>query len=238
MNEENTCLDYYGKKLKIGDEVLQVEIKDGLKGTINGIRNIGNNSYIDIWNRRTRRTYSNLDSSTFSTLENIEEIGRRNTIYYLIFYDEKFTEVAIKPLTSDTNPNYQMPSNTCYVALDAVHLDNEEKDELVFFDGPQYSNHEIYYFIDINKARINYDKKMGYCYITTDNNFGSVVINDNYKLFDQSEKLNSFIKNLISYFNKSDLTDVDNKTEFDKNEKAKIFERKLIQDIYRQRINN
>lgn len=153
--------------------------------------------------------------------KNDKNEGNSMDIYSLTFYDNHFYPIAIKPLSNNTNPSYEVPNYTSFITLDSIHLEEKEK----------YSSHDIFYFIDISKVQLRYDNKRDFFYITSPASFGAIQINDNYKLFENTEQLKKFTKSLVNYFNDADLTNINTDIEFSKNEKGQIFEKKIIHDI-------
>ena len=53
-------------------------------------------------------------------------------------------------------------------------------------------------------------------------------ISSNYRIFKNEEEFKVFVKEIIKYFNNTDLTHINTQEIFDENEKAKVFEKSLI----------
>lgn len=235
MQTKKRCLDFYGEKLKIGDEVVPINAENNFT-----------NGYIFeiIYNKRKDSYYITIIdkdgnilekkslASKYTTKKRFIEREKEGYIYSLIFYNDCFWPESVLPLTNSTDYEYDIPEDACYAVLKANHLEN--KDKISPITNSKYTSHTlstVYYFIVNKKIEVFHNEQHDFYYLYNPNTSNWYPIHDNYKTFASEADLKKYIKEIIKYFNKSDLTAINNDCEFDKNEIAQNFEKKLIHKI-------
>lgn len=233
MQTKNRCLDFYGEKLKIGDEVVPINVENNFT-----------NGYIFeiIYNKRKDTYYITIIdkdgnilekkalASKYTTKKRFIEREKEGYIYSLIFYNDCFWPESVLPLTNSTDYDYEIADDISFVTLRADHL--IEKDKVSNNNSLVHTGYvlsTIYYFIFNSKIELFHEEKNDFYYLYNSTTW--FPISDNYRLFNDRECFEKYIKEIIKYFNKADLSEINNNCEFDKNEVAKNFEKKLIYKI-------
>lgn len=233
MNKPELCLDYYRETLKVGDFVVPIykDVIDlGITGTITKIEYIPENQkhYLTIIDENGK-TYDKIwYSRCFSTKERKEIRDNEDYVYNLTCYNNKFKRIGRLPLTNITDTNYSIPENTCYITLDASHL--EEKGRQLKKENilTCYSYMRLFHFIIKDKFELaDVEHRNGPVLISKDALFPEPIGHD-YMMFNSKEELQEFIKEIITYFNEADLTYVNNEKEFIKNQQGQDFEDDLV----------
>lgn len=231
MEKKIQCVDIYGERLRVGDEVIPVLDEAaiiGIGGVISEIEYCDkyDNYYITITDKEGKILLKGVDARCYTTQERFDERENQKYVYSLTFYDSKFRIQTWLPLTNRTNQNYEIPGETCLITLNVQHLKEKGKNRR---SGNLYSCFDIYYFIVDGKVEIKESDNFYYLLNLKTNDYHA--ISRDYRIFKGSKEMKKFIKGIIEYFNNADLTHVNNDEEFEKNEKGKEFERKLIEFI-------
>lgn len=236
MANEKQCIDFYGEKLKIGDEVipmLEEALIIGIGGTISKIEYSEkyNNHYITIIDKEGNVLLEDVDARCYTTQERYDERENQEYVYSLTFCNNKFSLMTYIPLTNKTNPDYEIPDETCLVILDAIHL--EEKGKKLADNSYQCTKigeSSIFSFFTNNgNVKLCHEKEDNYYYLLNSKTHDWHPLDTDYRTFENKEELKKYVKGIIEYFNNADLTYVNNDEEFDKNENGKKFEMNLIQ---------
>lgn len=228
MSKEKQCIDFYGEKLKIGDEVIPIleeALIIGIGGVISKIEYSEkyNNHYITITDKDGNVLLENVDARCYTTQARFDEREDFEYVYDLTFYNKSFCPLTTIPLTNRTDSDYEIPDGTYFVILGAEHLE-EKKSSL-------YTSYSIYHFIIEGKGQLHHNKaKNLYSLVNSETN-ASHMMDSNYRIFKNDEELKKYVKSIIEYFNNADLTHVNNNKEFDKNDDGKEFEKKLINHL-------
>lgn len=218
------CLDIYGEKLYIGDEVipiLPIALLKGVEGVITDIRYCVDGSYITIGDKYGQILLKDVDSSQYTTKKRRDEIEKQGYTYYLCFSDNKANVITNLPLTGINSSNFKIPKQTCYVTLCAQHYEGFENEDIIRIK-------KLYYFASKKDVKVKYSFNHNSDVIVT--NYLYVCI-EKYKLVKNFELLEKFIQNLILYFNSIDLSKINNKEYFDWNIEKSTFEETLISSI-------
>ena len=218
MNKQRKCIDIYGEPLKIGDEVIPVmdeALIIGASGTISRIE-YSENTIID---KQGKVLLEGVDARCYTTKERFNERENEDFIYSINFYNKRLMLQTSLPLTNRTNIEYEIPEDTTFATIEARHT-LEEKNS--------YIGSTVYSLIVNNKVEVCHDKDDNYYYLINKESYDYHSISENYRIFKNEEEFKKFIKEIIKYFNNADLTQINTKEEFAKNEKAKVFEKKLI----------
>ena len=230
MLSQKQCIDFYGEKLKVGDEVvpmLEEAVIISIGGIISKIEYSEryNNYYITITDKEGNVLLDGVDARCYTTQARYNERENQKYVYSLIFYSDKLYPIATLPLTNRIDENYEIPENTCLVLLVAQYLTEKGK------GYSSYSTKTIYnYFLegdiklccDKKNADYNYD-----FYYVVNNNGNWYPIYGSYKNAQSEEELKECVKTIIEYFKYSDLSHVNNDVVYDGNKKVKEFEKKL-----------
>lgn len=232
MSSEKNCIDLYGERLNIGDEVIPVlseALIMNIRGIISKIIYQDGYHFLILSGKDGKKLYSNHDgdyafeSRHFTTQERFNERENERNVYSLTFYSNIAWPLTSLPLTNRTNPNYDFPEGTTFISLTTNHILDEDKG---------YISSDIYFFATKDKVKFCYDKKH-------DTNFLKVLetgeywawITGNHINFETYEELKNYIKGLIKYFNNADLTQVNNDIIYSKNPEGKKFEKVLIKEL-------
>lgn len=233
MQKQKYCIDFYGEKLNIGDEVVPI-LEEALILNIGGfISKIKyseryNNHYITITDEKGNILLEGVDARCYTTQERIDEREEEN-IYNLVFHDERLYYISNIPLTNKTNINFDIPENTSYITLEAKHYGKEK--QLDCGSSISYINMMLYYFIIAKDMKVCHEKEERAYYLENSNNGCYQRILKKYKIFKDQEKLKEYIKCIIEYFNNADLTHINNCEEFRHNEIKKEFEKTLTMKL-------
>lgn len=236
MSKQKQCIDFYGERLKVGDEVIPIldeALIIGIGGAISKIEYSEryNNHYITITNKDGKVLLEGVDARCYTTQERYNERENQEYVYSLTFYNEKFWPMTTIPLTNRTDSNYEIPDGTCFVSLGTEHLRKKGKQLTEnSWSGPSYTLSSIYYFIVDGNVKL-YNKEDDFYYLLNFETHDWYPISNNYRIFENNEELKKYVKGIIEYFNSADLTYVNNDEEFDKNEKGKEFEKNLIHKL-------
>lgn len=222
MSNKKLCLDFYGEKITIGDEVIPMlgnEMRIGVGGFISDIKyDEQYDEYcITITDNEGNVLLKNADARSYTTKERFKEREVQDFVYMITFYNANLKPLTTIPLTNITDENYEIPDETCFAILRACHADQKLHSYI--------SN--IYHFIVDDNFELCYEKQEGILYLFTLNRQNKFPINVNYKNFKTYEELKQYTKGIIKYFKECDLTHINN-NEFDKNEIGKEFEKRLI----------
>lgn len=237
MAKKRQCVDVYGERLKVGDEVIPVmdeALIIGISGVISEIEYSEryNNYYITITDKKGKTLLKGVDAKCYTTQERFDERENQEYVYSLTFYDSKFWTQTNIPLTNKTNPNYEIPKGTCLITLDAEHLKEKGKQLTQnSWSCDSYISSNIYYFIVDSKVELCHEESDNFYYLLNHETNSYRAIGEEHRIFKGNKEMKKFIKGIIEYFNNADLTYVNNDDEFKKNEKGKEFERKLIEFI-------
>lgn len=231
MLNQKQCIDFYGERLKVGDEVipmLEEALIIGIGGVISKIEYSEryNNHYITITDKEGKVLLENVDARCYTTQARYDERENQEYVYSLTFCNDKLYPTASLPLTNRTDVNYQIPENTCLVLLSAQHL--TEKGECY----KAYSSETIYNYFFEENIKLYCDKKnkdydYDFYYVMNDNG-NWYPIYRGYKIAQSEEELKKYVKAIIEYFKSSDLSHVNNDVLYDENSEAKTFEKQLI----------
>lgn len=226
MDKQKQCIDIYGEPLKIGDEVIPVleeALIIGESGIISKIEYSEeyNNHYITITDKQGKVLLESVDARCYTTEERFNERENGDFIYSINFYNSNCMLKTFIPLTNRTSTDYKIPEDTYFASIIARHT--IEKDT--------YSSSNIYFLIIDNKVKVCHDKEDNYYYLSNKETCSYYQINENYKIFKNEEEFKKYIKEIIKYFNNADLTHINTEEIFDENEKAKVFEKSLINKL-------
>lgn len=230
MSKQRQCIDFYGEKLKVGDEVIPILEEALIIGIGDVISKIEynekyNNHYITITDKDGNVLLEGVDAKCYSTQARYNERENQEYVYSLTFFDKSFLPMTTIPLTNRTDSDYDIPDGTYFVVLEARHLQEKEK------SSSSYTSYSIYHFIIDDKVKLYHEKTDNFYYLLNSETYGWHPINCYYKIFKSCEELKKYVKGIIEYFNSADLTYVNNDEEFDKNENGKEFEKKLIHHL-------
>ena len=238
MKKRPYCIDFYGERLKIGDiviPVLEEALIIGFEGIISKIEynEKYNNYYITISDKEGNILLDGVDARYYTTNERFEERENQDYVYSIIFYDSKFSIQTSLPLTNKTSIDYEIPEDVALATIKADHIDE------ITENSNSYICSDIYYLVNNRLAKVykegnDYDdneEKYYYLLSNKDNNYKSIT--ENFRTFRNDKEFKQFIREIIKYFNNSDLTHINTAEIFDENEKAKVFEKNLI-----NRLNN
>lgn len=220
---EENCLDVYGERLKIGDEVIPVigiPLMMDMKGSITDIKYSGhyNTSYITVYDKDNNKILHDVDSKYFTLKNRLEEREIKNCIYKLEFYDSNLSQIKTCPLTGHTDINYEIPENTCLVTLSSMHphIGNE----------PAYLTADIFNLILAGEFRIRHRSEYQ-CYHLTSERAG-IYINDDFKMFNSLDELKNYLKSLIVFFNTEDIQTVNEPELFNENSAYQEYDEVLV----------
>ena len=223
------CVDFYGEKLNIGDEVIPIvdeALVSGIGGIISKIKYSEryNNYYITITDNNGNILLENVDAGCYTTKERYNERENQEYVYSLTFFNKNLWPMTNVLLTNKTDINYEIPDETSFVTVVARHLKKKEISYSIF------SSLNIFYLIIDNNLKVEHKDDDFYYLLNTDT-YDFYPISNDYKFFKNIDELKKYIKEIIKYFNYSDLTYVNSDIEFHKNEKGKEFEKKLIHHL-------
>lgn len=230
MLKQEQCIDFYGEKLKVGDEVIPIleeALIIGIGGVISKIEYSEryNNHYITITDKDGNVLLEGVDARYYTTQARYDERENQKYVYSLTFYNKRFWSITTIPLTNRTDPNYKIPDETYFAVLSAKHL--QEKGRCLL----SYTIHSIYNFIIDGKSILYYSKIDDCYYLLNSETYDEYLIDSDYRVLKNDEELKEYVKGIIEYFNSADLTYVNNDEEFDKNKNGKEFEKKLIRHL-------
>lgn len=224
MSNQNICRDFYGEKLKIGDEVIPV-ISEALLIGISGIISKINynedydNYYITIVAEDGTVLLDSVDSEYYTTQARFDERERQNNVYNLTFYNSDFLPITSLPLTNKTDEDYEMPEDTCLVLLKAEYL--TEKNSC----SNTYIIYTIYnYFIDKDIELCSMDD---YFYLRNDK-YDWYPVHGDYEVLNK-DNLKKQVNKIIKFFKETDLSKVNNTIY--KKEDINTFEKKILKKI-------
>lgn len=237
MSNQKKCIDFYGERLGIGDEVIPIleeALIIGIGGTISKIEYSEkyNDYYITINDKDGNVLLKNVDARCYTTQSRFDERENQEYVYSLTFYNNMFRYMTTLPLTNRTDLNYVIPDEACFVTLDAQHLETKGKklnDNSCIC--PLYNLSSIYYFIIDGKVKLCCEEENDLYYLLNSKTHDCYQINKNYKIFKNGVELKAYIKSIIAYFNSADLTYVNNDEIFNKNKNGKKFEKNLIKKL-------
>lgn len=234
MINRKYCTDFYGEKLKIGDEVIPVfeqALMIGISGIVSQITYSEKyyNYYITITDKNGNVLIDGIDARYYTTQARYDERENQKYVYSLTFFDQNLFPITSIPLTNRTDPHYEIPDETCFVALKAEHL-SEKRKQLTenSWTCNSYTLSDIYSFFVDGKFKLCHEDEDDIYYLRSFENHSWCIISNNYKMFQNEQELKDYIKSIIEYFNSADLTHVNNDEEFGKNENGQNFEKKLI----------
>ncbi|MCI8446748.1 MAG: hypothetical protein HFH31_04550 [Bacilli bacterium] len=234
MPKLNQCIDFYGEKLKVGDEVipmLEEALIIGIGGVVSKISYSEeyNNYYITITDKEGNILLENIDARCYTIQERYEAKENQKYVYSLTFYNERFCPITFIPLTNKTDLDYEIPSGTSFITIDAQHL--QKKGEQLTENSwscPIYTLSKVYHFIVDGKGQLYHDETNdNYCLVNSETD-GWHPINSDYRVFKDEEEIRKYVKGIIAYFKDADLAHINNNEEFDKNEFGKDFEKRLV----------
>ncbi|HIR58804.1 MAG TPA: hypothetical protein IAB38_02025 [Candidatus Onthousia excrementipullorum] len=223
MDKQKRCIDIYGEPLKIGDEVIPVleeALIIGISGTISKIEYSEkyNNHYITITDKQGNVLLESVDARCYTTKERFNERENEDFIYSINFYNKRLMLQTSLPLSNITSVDYEIPEDTTFATINARHT----------FENDAYSIDDVYSLIIDNKVKVCHDKEDDYYYLMNEETYDYHDISSNYRIFKNEEEFKVFVKEIIKYFNNTDLTHINTQEIFDENEKAKVFEKSLI----------
>jgi len=237
MSKQKQCVDFYGERLNVGDEVIPMieeALLIGIGGVVSDIvySEKYDHYYITISDKEGNILLETVDARCYTTRERYDERENQKYVYSLKFYNKRFWPLTSIPLTNKTNPEYEIPEETCFVSLDAEHLKKKgyqltEKS----WQCSEYSLCKICYFAVDEYVKLCHEEANDFRYLLNPNTNDWYPIYNDCILFSNVEELKERVKSIIEYFSKADLTNVNNDSEFDKNEQGKEFERKLILQV-------
>ena len=232
MSNQKQCIDFYGERLKVGDDVIPVleeALIIGIGGVISKIEYSEryDNHYITITDKEGKVLLENVDARCYTTQARYDERENQKYVYSLAFYSDKLYPITNLPLTNRTDIDYEIPGNTCLVLLRTQHLTKKGK------CYESYSSITIYNYFFEGNIKLYCDKKnKDYDFYYVMNDDGSwYPIYSGYKIAKSEEELKKYVKAIIEYFKFSDLSHVNNDVLYDENSEAKAFEKQLINKL-------
>jgi hypothetical protein len=232
MQNEGKCVDLYGERLNVGDEVIPVlsEILImNIRGVISEIRNNDGYYFLVLSNKEGEVLYdgTSFEAKHFTTQERFDERENENNVYSLTFYNNKCWSLTSLPLTNRTNPNYEFPEGTTFISLNSNHMYGKDNFSRSFFFGDDY------FFAKKGKVKFCYDKKekAHFLKVLETGKYNGWRITRNHKYFETDEELVLYIRAIIQYFNNADLTHVNNDVSYTENPEGKIFEKNLFKNL-------
>lgn len=244
MNEEKQCLDFYGEILKVGDEVipmmsefLRLGAGDEANSVMNGTFVLGiggkvtdiyynekyDTYYMTIADEKGNTILESVNSRYYTTKERYEEREKekRNSVYFITFYDKKFNFLNYIPLTGKTKLDYKMLQKSYLITITARHRLNKYQD-----------SYPIIYTVAVTDGLVVTEYGDGY-YIDNleSQTFFKLNGKEEFKLLKNQKELQQYITALIEYFTKADLSCVNVKEYFEKNLAGQDFERQLIRQL-------
>ncbi len=225
MPNEGNCVDFYGERLNVGDEVIPVldeAAMIGIGGIISEIH-YGKNCYITITDKNGKVLLNGVDARCYTTQERFDEREKSDYVYSLTFYSNKCWPLNSLPLTNKTNPNYEFSEGTTFIALNAKHINSKSE------GCSSYTSGDIYFFALKDKVTFGYEKKNDEHYLhVLETGEYLEWITSNHKHFATDEELKNYIRILIQYFNNADLTRVNNNDTYPENPEGQKFEKTLL----------
>lgn len=226
---QKPCLDFYGERLKIGDEVIPMigeALMIGVTGFISKIEyseKYGSN-YITITDKNGNVLLNGVDSRYYTTQVRYDERENQKYVYCLIFCNDRFYPIASLPLTNRTDADYEIPDDTHLVLLNAYHLVGRGK------GYESFSNKTIYSYFLVGDIKIHSDNK-GACDYAVNDKGHHYPIYTSYKIAKNREQLKRYVNAIIEYFKLANLTDINNDVLYGENIEVKKFENKLVRKL-------
>lgn len=224
--ERNTCNDFYGEPLSIGDRILSVQPESKLSNTIGIIKEISyldttEQSFITIIDEQGNILLKNVNSTYYSTEERIKKY-RNDYIHYLCFMNKEGKVIYNKPLTNQMNLDFQIPENTLWIEYKINKLTNMGT----------YERYSIFSLIIDDHLSTNFEKKGDKYFIQTSKFIYCPGFSDrNLITFKNREELQLFVTSLINFFHENLLGQYNNQKLFDENHEAHKLSRKLTKFI-------
>lgn len=232
MPNQKQCIDFYGERLKVGDEVIPVleeALIIGIGGVISKIEYSEryDNHYITITDKEGKVLLKNVDARCYTTQARYDEREIQKYVYSLTFHSDKLYPIASLPLTNRTDVDYEIPENTCLVLLSAQHLIKKGEGYKSYFSKTIYN----YFFEENIKLYCDKENKDYDFYYVMNDNGNWYPIYGGYKIAQSEEELKKYVKDIIEYFKSSDLSHVNNDVLYDQSSEAKAFEKQLINKL-------
>ena len=113
MLNQKQCIDFYGEKLKVGDEVvpmLEEAVIISIGGIISKIEYSEryNNYYITITDKEGKILLDGVDARCYTTQARYDEREKQEYVYSLVFFDNKLIPKTTLPLTNKTDVDYEL----------------------------------------------------------------------------------------------------------------------------------
>ena len=233
MNNPDICIDYYREPLRVGDYVIPT-YKEAIDLNISGIiSNIyfhkkNQQNYLTLVDDNNNVLIKDVCSRYYTTKERMDIRKEENYVYSLTCYNDEFKRINRLPLTNLTSPLYDIPDKTCYMTLDAYHLEEKGRETKKAKILTSYSYYSLFFFLVNDKLSLTYNEKNDYYTFSSPKVVFPRSTNSEYKIFNNLDELKSYIKVLIEYFNNIDLTKINNDKEFKKNKTNLQFEDDLV----------
>jgi hypothetical protein len=236
MQNQRECVDLYGERLNVGDEVIPVlsEILImNIRGVISEIRNNEVDYFLVLSNREGEVLYdgTSFEAKHFTTKERFDERENKSNVYSLTFYNNKCWSLTSLPLTNRTNPNYEFPEGTTLISLSSDHMYGKNNFSSSHICGDEY------FFARKGKVKFCYNKKQNEHFLQVlETGEYREWITGNHKYFETDEELALYIRAIIEYFNNADLKHVSNEIIYLENPEGQKFEKKLFKDLKNKNI--
>lgn len=150
-------------------------------------------------------------------------MNNESFIYRLIFYNTKIEPILNIPLNSSTKPIFEIPEDTCFVTLNAIHLISKDEEQNNMYEK------NIYFFILAKKVTFwaNTSNNRYIQFFHVPNTGYSQIVTDHLG-FDKEKDLKKILNYLIKIFKDADVQSIDKDLDYSKNRKLKRFEKSLI----------
>ena len=190
MNKPELCIDYYREPLNVGDFVIpcvdKVE-KQGVYGTITKIDYVPelNKNYLTLETEEGKTFDKIYYSRCFSTIERKDIRDNKKYVYSLICYNDEFKKISRLPLTNIASTNYDIPENTCYITINAEHLEERSKETKKAKILGSFSYYSVYYLIIKDKLKLADVEHRNGPVLISDKVLFPQPIGNNYKVFNK-----------------------------------------------------
>ena len=234
MKNPGSCVDYYREPLHIGDTIIPAygpafDLKVGGRITCIIYSPIDDLHYITTVDEQGNTLLKDKCSRFYTTEERAKIRNNKEYVYFLSCYNDEFKRVGMLPLTNTASPLYDIPDETCFITLDAYHLEQKAKRKTM----GSHSFYPIYFFLIKNKLQLSFDREKNYVLIRSSKVILPKYTGNEYKIFANKMELDYFIRALIEYFNKADLSQINNNKNFEDNNNKAQFEKDLILKLKR-----